>query len=75
MGTTPDACDWFAIGARGNLKAVTSACELLAESSPPAFGIARPKPACQDVPPERLLSGDEVSRGGARTRPVTDVRE
>lgn len=33
MGTTPDACDWFAIGARGNLKAVTSACQLMAESA------------------------------------------
>lgn len=41
----------------------------LAESSPPAFEIARPKPAGQNVLPERLLSGDEVGRDGARTRP------
>lgn len=36
---------------------------VLAGSSPPAFGIARPKAADQDVSSERLLSSDEVGRG------------
>lgn len=48
---------------------------LLAESSPPTFGIARAKPAGQDVPPERLLPGDEVGRGGTRTRPKAAVQK
>ena len=52
MGTTPDACDWFAIGARGNLKAVTSACQLMAgnvisQASPAA--VTRVDPPAQSL--------------------------
>lgn len=47
----------------------------LAESSPPTYEIARSKPAGQDVPPQRLLSGDEVGRGDTRTRPTAGVPE
>jgi hypothetical protein len=50
-------------------------CRLLAELSPPAFGITRPKPAGQGVPSERQLSGDEVGRRGTRTRPQAVIRQ
>jgi hypothetical protein len=33
MVTTSDACDWSAIGSRGNRKAAGSECQLLAESN------------------------------------------
>jgi hypothetical protein len=45
---------------------------LLAEWSPPAFRIARPKPTGQDARPERLLSADEVGRGGTRPGAAVD---
>jgi hypothetical protein len=51
-------------------KAVAQDLPLLAGSSPSALRIARFKPSGQDVPPERLLWGGEVSRGGTRIRPI-----
>jgi hypothetical protein len=47
----------------------------MAESRPPAFGIARPDVDTQDVTSERLLLGDEVGRGGTSTRPGHDAHE
>ena len=55
-------------------KALDAGVISLAGPSPLAFRIARPKQACQNVPPERLLSADEVGRRGARTRPLADNR-
>lgn len=48
-------------------------CLLLAASSPPAFGTARPEAAVQDATFERLLSGDDLGRAGTRTRPQADA--
>jgi len=46
----------------------------MAESRPPAFGIARPEAAIQDVTSDRLLLGDEAGRGSTLTQPGADIR-
>lgn len=59
-------------GFRAHIQAAgkpTLATFLSCPSRAPSFRSCAPKQACQDVPPERMLSGDDVCRGGARTRP------
>ena len=47
----------------------------MAGSSPPAFGIARSKATVEDATLEGLLSGDDIGRAGACTRPQAAIEE
>lgn len=47
----------------------------MVDSGPPAFRTARAKPSGQELPRERLLSGDEIGLRGTRTRPEAAAGE
>lgn len=60
----PQGSDWYAVR-----KTMFATIKHHRWSSCNFLSLGRPIPADHDVTPEQLRLGDEVGRGGARTRP------